>query len=266
MKICIDAGHGQHDPGAVGPGGLKEKDVALAISLKVGEKLEYNGFDIVYTRTNDIPGFPRDLRQNLAKRVSIANTAKADLFISIHCNSAKNIIAHGAETWIVGRKGQAEKLANIVQDGLVKATGLTNRGIKVANFHVLKYTQMPAILIETAFISNPNEEKLLKNAEFQERIATAIAKGVCGYAGVEYKEAAKVPETQSDYADHWAKIFIDKAINSGYLMGNSDGKFKPDNPLLRAEYARSLSIIIDIHNNLIRKVNLLEERIKKLEK
>lgn len=216
MKICIDPGHGQHDPGAVGPGGTKEKDVTLSVALKLGEKLKYNGFDIVYTRTNDNPGFPKEQRQNLAQRVSIANTSRADCFISIHCNSATSRTAHGTETYCVQLGYGAEKLARVIQKEIITATGLADRGVKTANFYVLKYTQMPATLIETAFISNPNEERLLKDPEFQNKVATAIAKGVCKFAGIKWEES-NMEETQE--VSTWAKEAWEWAKKKGITDG-----------------------------------------------
>lgn len=195
FKVCLDPGHGQHDPGAVGPSGLKEKDVVLSVALKLGEKLKNSGIDVVYTRTNDNPGFPRDIRQNLAKRVDIANSSNADCFVSIHCNSATSSEAHGTEIYVVKLGFNAEKLARAIQLEFIKATELRDRGIKTANFYVIKYTQMPAVLVEMAFISNPYEEKLLASVDFQDNVAVAMAKGICNYF-----EAKYVTEKE-----HWAE-------------------------------------------------------------
>lgn len=188
MRVCLDPGHGEHDPGAIGPSGLKEKDVALSVTLKVGQKLKDNGLDVIYTRIDDNPGFPKDERQNLAKRASIANMAKVDCFVSIHCNSVTDRTANGTETYCVKFGYQAEKLSRQIQNELINSVGLNNRGVKVAGFYVIKYTLMPAALVEIAFISNPAEEKLLAKEDFQENVASAIAKGICQYAGIEYLE------------------------------------------------------------------------------
>ncbi|TZE82014.1 N-acetylmuramoyl-L-alanine amidase family protein [Calorimonas adulescens] len=211
-KICIDPGHGGSDPGAIGPGGTKEKDITLAVALKVGEKLKANGLEVVFTRANDNPGFPQDQRQNLAKRVSIANMAKVDLFVSIHCNSAVDQQAHGTETYYYKLGYNGEKLARAIQDEMLKATGLYNRGVKTANFYVIKYTQMPAALVEMAFISNPAEEKLLASIEFQEKAVTAIAKGICNYAGIEYQE---LPPNLSPWAKEAWIWGVEKGIIDG---------------------------------------------------
>ena len=177
-RVCIDPGHGDKDPGAIGPTGVKEKDINLAVALKVGSQLKDNGIDVIYTRSNDKPSY------NLAQRVNIANNSRAYAFISIHCNSAVNQSAHGTETFCYQFGGKAEKLAQSVQNELIKATGLRDRGIKTADFYVVKYTQMPAALIELAFLSNHGEEKLLASETFQQKAATAITKGICKYLNV----------------------------------------------------------------------------------
>lgn len=209
MKICIDAGHGQHDPGAVGASGLKEKDVVLKIALKVGKKLENNGLDVIYTRTNDNPGFPVNQSLNLQKRCDIANKNNADIFISIHCNSAGNTQANGVETFILKKGIDAEKLARNVQNKIVKATGLANRGVKTANFYVLRHTKMPAILVETAFISNTAEERLLRENDFQDRVAAGIVKGICEYIGVDYKGDPSMKSTKIYFKNKAMNGFID---------------------------------------------------------
>jgi len=205
-KVCLDAGHGQHDPGAIGPNGLKEKDVVLAVALKLGEKLKGSNIEIIYTRTDDNPGFPKDIQQNLAKRVAIANTSKADCFVSIHCNSATNKEANGTEIYVVKLGYNAEKLARAIQSEIIRVTELKDRGIKTANFYVIKYTQMPAVLAEIAFISNPYEEKLLASSDFQDKVAEAIARGICNYF-----EAKYVPEKEHRAEKHY-KSLIEKGV------------------------------------------------------
>jgi len=194
MKIGIDPGHGQHDPGTIGSTELYEKDVALSVSLKVGKLLQESGFEVVYTRTNDNPGFPRDQTENLRKRVQIANSVKVDYFVSIHCNGVLDRTAHGTETFVIGRGREAEKLAICVQNELIKATGLRDRGVKVANYLVLAETAMPAILVELAFISNPAEEKLLGDLAWQDKAARAIAQGIANHTGKPLKEGKKLKE------------------------------------------------------------------------
>lgn len=202
-KVCIDPGHGGYDPGAVGPTGLKEKDVNLAVALHAGSFLQAAGVSVVYTRTSDRVTWPSDTNADLAARCKIANQAGADLFISIHCNSATNRSARGAETYCLQLGGQGEKLARAVHVELLRATGLVDRGVKTANFYVLRATKMPAALVELAFISNPDEEKLLKQSEFQARAGRAIAEGVAKILGVRLasQQAPQAAETANAGTD-----------------------------------------------------------------
>ncbi len=176
MRVAIDPGHGGSDPGAVGPAGSREADINLAVSLKLKSLLEVNDREVIATRQTDTdcsaPG--AEASQELQARCDVANMAGVDLFISIHCNAAASPDAHGTETWYYGA---GNSLADSVQRRLV-ACGLANRGVKQGNLYVLKYTDMPAILVEAAFISNPEEERLLNDADFQHSVAMAIARGI----------------------------------------------------------------------------------------
>ncbi|CDI50280.1 cell wall-binding repeat-containing protein [Clostridium tetani] len=178
IKVCIDAGHGGYDPGAIGPTGVREKDVTLAITLKVGRILKQSGIDVVYTRTSDSVSWPSNETKDLQKRCDIANNANVQYFVSIHANSASISNAKGTEVYYSPGSTNGEKLAKAIQDEVVKATNLYNRGVKTANFYVLRNTNASAALVETGFISNPKEEQLLKSDAFQEKMAQAIAKGV----------------------------------------------------------------------------------------
>ena len=190
MKICIDPGHGGPDPGAVGPTGLKEKDVNLAVGLKLAELLKPIA-EVKLTRTKDIA-------VSLKDRAQIANSFKCDYFISVHTNSFTDRKVGGVETWAYAKGGQGEKLAKAVQPELVKATGFANRGVKFNTaFAVLRNTAAPAILTESGFISNPAEEKLLKTAAFREKIAKAIAQGVAKQLGKKLPEPKPAPAPAS---------------------------------------------------------------------
>jgi len=185
-KICIDPGHGGVDPGAVGPTGLKEKDVNLAVAKRVAELLKPIA-EVKLTRTKDIA-------VSLKDRAAIANSFGCDYFISVHSNSFTDRKVGGVETWAYAKGGQGEKLAKAVQPELVKATGFANRGVKFNTaFAVLRNTKAPAILTETGFVSNPAEEKLLKTAAFREKIAKAIAQGVAKQLGKNLPEPKPAP-------------------------------------------------------------------------
>ena len=146
-KVVLDAGHGGADPGASGPGGIKEKDVVLQIALKVGTVLQQHGVSVIYTRIADIASTKK---LSLAERVSIANKAKADLFVAIHANAVANKTVGGQETYAYKAGTTAYKLAEAIQKEIVAASGLNNRGVKTADYHVLLHTTMPAALVETA--------------------------------------------------------------------------------------------------------------------
>lgn len=187
VDILLDPGHGSQDPGAIGQNGTKEKDINLKISLKVGKLLNERDVSIAYTRTTDIL-LGTNVNLDLKERVRLANEVyKPKYFVSIHNNAHSSPSAKGTETYIVGTGGNAEKLAQKVHPSLIKSTGLYDRGIKTANFYVLKYTDMPAILIECAFLSNPDEEKLLNDDNFLNKIAEGIAKGICEFLGKKWE-------------------------------------------------------------------------------
>ena len=177
MKIGIDPGHGGFDPGAVGSTRLYEKDVTLAISLELDRLLRQAGLEPVLTRTDD-------RTVELITRSALLNNQKCDLAISVHINSAARQGADYISTFIQGTGGQAEKLAEKVQAELVKATGWPDGGVRVKNLHMTRETKMPAILVECGFISNPEQEKLLRQPEMQKKIAQAIAEGVLAHLGM----------------------------------------------------------------------------------
>ena len=187
MKICIDPGHGGFDPGAIGPSGLCESDVVLSIGLKLREKLKLQGINVVMTRDTDT-ALGKNINEDLNNRVAISNKNNADYFVSIHCNSAVNKKASGTETYCYKFGGQGERLAKAIQEKLFHVVGLPNRGVKEGNFAVLRNTYMPAVLIETAFISNPAEENLLADERWQGVFAEAIAVGICNHLGIKYRE------------------------------------------------------------------------------
>jgi len=183
MKICIDPGHGGFDSGAVGPTLVMEKDVNLSISLKLAEILKLNGIEVILTRDKDInPG--RNSRESLKNRVDLANTSGADCFISIHCNSAPDKNANGTEVYCYNLRSPSKNIAEEILKELVDKMGFRNRGVKTADFYVLKYTNMPACLIEVAFISNIKEEAILKDENMQKKIALCIAKGIGNALGI----------------------------------------------------------------------------------
>jgi hypothetical protein len=178
---CLDPGHGGSDPGAVGQRS-HEADIVLVIAKIVGKILVEHGQRVIYTRTTD-------KYLTLSQRATISNNNKCDTFISIHCNAALSKNAHGVETFSHPISSNGAKLSKFVQGEIVKATSLTNRGCKTANFGVLRLSYMPAILVETAFISNVLEETALLQYTFQERIALSIVKGIFLYLGLTFNQS-----------------------------------------------------------------------------
>ena len=176
LKICIDPGHGGKypagDPGAVN-GVLHESSAALEIAKKVGSLLEARGVTVKYTRT-------ADNAVSLADRCKISDAFGADVFISIHLNSAENRNASGIETWRYTNVGARTKaLAENVQTELIGATGAKNRGVKTtSSLYVLKNTTASAVLVECGFISNDAEAKKLFAENYQNKIASAIVSGI----------------------------------------------------------------------------------------
>jgi N-acetylmuramoyl-L-alanine amidase len=234
-KIVIDAGHGGHDTGTIGPNGLLEKDVVLDVAKRLGRLLETRlGAEVIYTRQDDtfIP---------LETRTAIANREQADLFISIHANSSRDADARGVETYYLNFTSSPEALevaarenavseksihelqdlvkkialkekieesrefAGDVQESLygglaLHNAGIRNRGIKKAPFIVLIGANMPSILAEISFVSNPTDERKLETSEHRQRIAESLYRGVSKYvsglSGVKVASKIDRPEGQ----------------------------------------------------------------------
>src|SRR6266850_3307248 len=216
-RIVIDAGHGGHDTGTIGPTGLMEKDLCLDVALRLGKIIHQRlpGAEVVYTRSDDtfIP---------LEERTRVANESKADLFISIHANSSHDHAARGIETYYLNLKGspdamevasrenataqqsihdledivkkiarsekidESREFAADIQESLAKRIQKLNktvkdRGVRKAPFVVLVGADMPSILTEISFLSNPADERLLKNPEHRQRVAEGLYQGVANY-------------------------------------------------------------------------------------
>lgn len=174
-KIALDAGHGGKDPGAIGVTGTKEKDFALTMVKKIEQRLKANkNISPILIRDND-------KFLELSERVSIAKKKKVDIFISIHANSS-GTGASGTETYYTREDSRA--LADIIHKHLIEATGLRDRKVKKESLHVTRETNMPAVLLEPAFINNPDDEKKLFDPTFQDRVADAIVAGIYEYFGI----------------------------------------------------------------------------------
>ena len=218
-RIIVDAGHGGHDTGAIGPRGVREKDVTLAMARRLAEKLRSQGFEVKLTRTDD-----RYLK--LEERTAMANMARGDLFVSLHTNANPRRDRSGVETYFLNvtddryarrlaarengslnleeaprdvqriltdldskaSAGASRTLARLVQKEITSRTRqsqgtVRDRGVKNALFYVLLGARMPAVLVETAFISNRAEEKRLASPAYQQLVADGVARAVVEFAG-----------------------------------------------------------------------------------
>jgi len=223
-RIVIDPGHGGIDSGAVGDGGLEEKAVVLEIARKTADLLEIRGYDLLLTRN-------RDRYISLRKRAGIANRYRAGIFVSIHANAAYNDQARGTETFVYSpiagiwgekiarlenavlrletegpprsfdlpgkntegeRLGKSRRLAGRIQKRISGLANGPDRGVKAADLYVLKYTRMPAVLVETGFLSNRQDCGRLADIEFRETMAEEIAAGIADYIEEAEKEEAGV--------------------------------------------------------------------------
>ena len=179
--IVIDAGHGGWDPGMVS-GKVEEKDINLSIAQKLQVFLEQGGATVIITRLDD-----SDLAKNKAgdmqARRLIANTSKADIFVSIHQNSFPDSSVKGFQVFYFNESDNSKKLANCIQDKLKEFVNPNNRhGARAnKNYYVLKQTEMPAVLIECGFLTNYGERSKLTSDEYQEKIAWGIYLGIVEY-------------------------------------------------------------------------------------
>jgi len=175
FKVVIDAGHGGKDPGASAVNGRTEKEFNLALALKVKALLDKEAQIQAFMTRSD------DTFIELQDRAKIANDLKADIFISIHGNSATPA-ATGTETYY--NRSDSKKLAEVMHKHLLQGTGLKDRKVKTAGFVVIKYTKMPAVLLEAGYLSNSGDAAVLYSEEKQNQIAREIVAGIKEYLKV----------------------------------------------------------------------------------
>ncbi|MCI8995161.1 MAG: N-acetylmuramoyl-L-alanine amidase [Lachnospiraceae bacterium] len=172
--IMLDPGHGGKDQGT-SYGDILEKDLTLEIVEKVKKELESAGYEVQLTRS-------KDEFVNIRERASLANKKKPDLYVSIHCNFLEQGEAAGIETYYAEGKGDASReLAEWIQSCTVAKTNAFDRNVRTEDFVVIKDTEMPAALIETGFLSDAEERKLLQDQDYQKKLAEGIAEGIIGY-------------------------------------------------------------------------------------
>ncbi|MGH7727248.1 MAG: N-acetylmuramoyl-L-alanine amidase family protein, partial [Vulcanimicrobiaceae bacterium] len=180
--IALDPGHGGSDPGAIG-NGLTEKVLTLDISNRLRDVLLARGWKVTMTRTRDVDVYqPNDsARDELQARDDIANAAGARLLVSVHINSYTSSWLNGTTTYYY--KPDALPLAQAIHARLAAMLPTKDDGIQKANFYVIHHCTMPAVLVETAFLSNPGDAADLREPAFLQKVAIAIADGVADYAG-----------------------------------------------------------------------------------
>ena len=185
----IDPGHGGNDAGAIGPTGVMEKSVTLNVALELEKLLSAEGANVIMTRTTDKTvshkGAEASDIEELQVRCDVANNANADIFISIHADSFTKPEAKGTTAYYYGQAadGNSQKLAESIRSALCEQIKTPSRGTKACNFYVVRHCDMPATLIELAFISNPEEEKILNSEEGILKAAQGIFDGIEDYFG-----------------------------------------------------------------------------------
>lgn len=227
--IAIDDGHGEDTKGKRTPvfppnhkyAGqfMKENHFNKVVAKLLGEHLEHNGFKVLFTSPTD-KDTPLQTRTDIANN-KIKNKYKksADLFISIHANaiSGKWNQAKGIETFIYQKGGKTEKVGREIHERLMQGTPFYDRGLKTANFHVLRETKMLAVLVELGFMDNLREAELLMSGVYRKECAIEIANGICDYYGVEFKKAINTKENKVDNYEEKISDTIDFLVKEGII-------------------------------------------------
>ncbi|GIQ70180.1 hypothetical protein XYCOK13_30040 [Xylanibacillus composti] len=245
-KVIVDPGHGGRDPGAIGVNQLREKDVNLDIALKLKQALINKGYTVAMTRDNDI-------YLTLQERVEHANREQADIFVSIHANAHPSSTVRGSMVLYYDRNypqanypaspemsaltPQSKALASYVLDEMVRSVGTQNRGLVPSAAYVVRSGKMPSILVETAFLSNPQDAALLASEWAKISFAEAIAEGIARFLPIGF----------ADIAGHWASGAIVRLKEEGLVAGNN-GKFEPNRGITRAEFLALADRIFDLNS------------------
>lgn len=259
-KIFIDAGHNysKYDTGAQG-NGLKEQNVTFEIGIRLKKLLSDVGFNVKISRETKETNLGTTLNSSLAKRVSLAESFKADYFISLHCNAAEAKSANGTETYIYSNSSKSKPLAALINNNICKDLGTFNRGVKEnPSLYVLRKTSMPSMLVETGFITNAKDAEKLKKYD---AYAKSICESICGYFGISDEKPSadeSNPKTnpepfkyhiegithviEADPANIWA-VETQKAtnqtpynnfVNSIFFMAQANGVMYPQGIMVNA--------------------------------
>ncbi|MBD2260941.1 DUF3747 domain-containing protein [Pseudanabaena sp. FACHB-2040] len=173
LVVVLDPGHGGRDPGAVGIAGIQEKEINLTIANRVQQRLQEAGVTVLMTRADD-----REI--DLDPRVAFAQRAGADIFVSIHANaiSMSRPEVNGLETYYYS---SGQRLAQVIHNSVLRRTDMRDRGVRQARFYVLRYSAMPAVLVETGFVTGSQDAARFQNMNTRMQIADAIAEGILEY-------------------------------------------------------------------------------------
>lgn len=262
--VVVDPGHGGRDPGTVG-NGSQEKDITLAAAIDLRDALQRCGIQVIMTRTTDSLVMPNGtIGQDLSARADLANRNNVNLFVSWHVDSVSNPEVNGVAAWIypTTRGTETEAVAQAIVNSIAPATGQLNRGVYRADFAVLRETNMPAVLIESGFITNPKEAARLVTESFRRTQAEATARAICNFFNIPYvapvqptpnpsPSPSPTPTVPTDpfpgeELPSWAKDAILRIYNGGIMTGYEDGTFRAGNPVTRAELAVALVRLYDL--------------------
>jgi N-acetylmuramoyl-L-alanine amidase len=183
--VMLDPGHGGYDPGTITSQGVYEKEINLQIAQKVKEMLGPSGIEVFLTREEDIDHVPDGVsgkktkkQVDLNRRIQLAMEAQADVFVSLHVNSTASGQQSGAETFYHYQSESGKRLAEFIQQELIKIPSMNRRIAKPGDFYIIKNTSMPAVIVEVGYLSSSKERKKLQQSWYQEQLSRAIAKGI----------------------------------------------------------------------------------------
>ncbi|WP_157047335.1 N-acetylmuramoyl-L-alanine amidase CwlD [Alkaliphilus metalliredigens] len=187
--VIIDAGHGGIDPGKVGSMGNNEKDINLSIARYLREYLEQSGSVVLMTRDSDVGLYTeggtvrKKKNEDLQNRKKIVKESQADIFITIHVNSFTQSQYSGAQTFYPKNNPMGKRLAGILQEELVNVLDPNNKRVALEKegIYLIRDLEIPTVLVECGFLSNPKEEKLLNDSQYQQRVAWALYIGIQRY-------------------------------------------------------------------------------------
>jgi len=246
-KIFIDAGHNDSgwNTGAAG-NGLREQDITYNVAKKLGDLLATKGLQVKLSRPTKDTNLGTDNNSAINARYTMVNSWGADYFISIHCNAGGGT---GAETYYYADR--SKPYAQVIQDTFVSRIGVRDRGVKHGIFGVIRYTTMPAVLVELAFIDTAADAEVLRNR--QDDMAAALAAGFAELLGLDEREDDDMPkltqeefnqmyknmiaEVHGDYPSEWAKEACKAAIEAGIFSGDGEGNFDWQEPITREAVA-----------------------------